>query len=143
MAALNSLLTQAFSDPDRRGHSVRQAWLRALLSDSTSWERLVTFKGAISSQRAAYDALKSKLELQHALPTAPVEELSLELVELSGEAMKQPSLFSARAQQWTAIVETTRQLRARYGYIPLYHAMEVESWSRVPERRWALIPYEP
>jgi hypothetical protein len=38
-----------------------------------------------------------------------------------------------------AIAEAARQLRARYGRVPLYHAIEVEPWSRIPERRWALV----
>ena len=37
------------------------------------------------------------------------------------------------------IAEAARQLRARYGHVPLYHVVEVEPWSRIPERRWALV----
>ena len=33
-----------------RSRSVRQARLRALLSDGTSWERLITFKEALASR---------------------------------------------------------------------------------------------
>jgi DNA polymerase-4/protein ImuB len=72
-----------------------------------------------------------------------VEEFSLELLGLGGEAVKQPSLLSAHMTRQAEVVEATRQLHARYGYTPLYRAMEVEPWSRVPERRWALIPYDP
>ncbi len=142
MAALRTLLNRVFGDVAVQGHAARQASLRALLSDGTAWERLITFKEAVSSQRAAFDALRAKLQLPNALPPAPVEELSLELLGLGGESSKQPSLFSARARHWVSIIEATHQLHARYGYTPLYRAMEVEPWSRVPERRWALIPCE-
>jgi DNA polymerase-4/protein ImuB len=143
LAALRTLLDRAFGDPAPHGHAARQAQLRALLSDGTTWERLMTFKEAASSQRAAYDAIKAKLQLPNALPPAPVEELSLELLGLGGERAKQGSLFSAPAKHWGQIVEATRQLHARYGHTTLYRATEVEPWSRVPERRWALLPYEP
>lgn len=143
LAALSALLAHAFGDSALRGHSVRQARLRGLLSDATTWEKLITFKEAVSSKDVACDALKSKLQLPQALPSAPVEELTLELLGLGGEWAKQPNLFFAHARRQAEVSEATRQLHARYGHTPVYRAMEVEPWSRVPERRWALIPYEP
>jgi DNA polymerase-4/protein ImuB len=139
MAAIDQLLAHTYSQPALLGRSVRQVRLRALLSDGTSWERLYTFKEALSTRDAARRALKSKLDLPNALPPAPIEELALELLGLGGEAARQPGLFVARARQLAEIAEAARQLRARYGRVPLYHAIEVEPWSRIPERRWALV----
>jgi nucleotidyltransferase/DNA polymerase involved in DNA repair len=139
MAAIAQLLEHTFSEPALLGRSVRQVRLRALLSDGTSWERLYTFKEALSTREAARRGLKSKLDLPNGLPPAPIEELALELLGLGGEAARQPGLFVARARQLAEIAEAARQLRARYGRVPLYHAVEVEPWSRIPERRWALI----
>jgi DNA polymerase-4/protein ImuB len=138
MAAIDQLLAHTFSQPALLGRSARQVRLRALLSDGTSWERLYTFKEALSSRDAARRALKSKLDLPNGLPLAPIEELGLELLGLGGESARQPGLFVARARQLAEIAEAARQLRARYGRVPLYHAVEVEPWSRIPERRWAL-----
>jgi len=139
MAALDQLLAQAFGNPALQGRSVRQVRLRALLADGTSWERLFTFKEALSGRETARRALKSKLDLPNGLPPAALDELYLELLGLGGEAAKQGNLFVARAKQLGQIAEAARQLRARYGGVPLYHAMEVEPWSRIPERRWALV----
>jgi nucleotidyltransferase/DNA polymerase involved in DNA repair len=139
MAAIDQLLAHTYSQPALQGRSVRQVRLRALLSDGTSWERLYTFKEAFSSRDATRRALKSKLDLPNGLPPAPIDELALELLGLAGEAARQPGLFVARARQWAEIAEAARQLRARYGRVPLYHAIEVEPWSRIPERRWALV----
>ena len=139
MAAIDQLLAHTYSQPALQGRSVRQVRLRALLSDGTSWERLYTFKEALSTRDAARRALKSKLDLPNGLPPAPMDELALELLGLAGEAARQPGLFVARARQLAEIAEAARQLRTRYGRVPLYHAMEVEPWSRIPERRWALI----
>ncbi|HEX8968485.1 MAG TPA: DNA polymerase Y family protein, partial [Chloroflexota bacterium] len=63
MAAIDQLLAHTFSQPALLGRSVRQVRLRALLSDATSWERLYTFKEALSTRDAARRALKSKLDL--------------------------------------------------------------------------------
>jgi protein ImuB len=139
IAAIDQLLAQTFVHPSLQGRSVRQVRLRALLSDATSWERLYTFKDALSTRDAARRAIKAKLDLPNGLPPAPVEELALELLGLGGEAARQPGLFVARARQLAEIAEAARQLRARYGLVPLYHAIEVEPWSRIPERRWALV----
>lgn len=142
-AVLLQLLKQAFGRPNLTGRSVRQVRLRALLSSDTSWERLVTFKEPVSSVEGARLGLESRLGLANFLPSAPVEELSLELLGLTGEVARQPSLFLTRARQEGAIAEAVRQLCARYGYSPVYRIMELEPWSRIPERRWALIPYDP
>jgi DNA polymerase-4/protein ImuB len=139
MAAIAQLLEHTFNAPALQGRSVRQVRLRALLADGSSWERLYTFKDALSTREAARRALKSKLDLPNGFPPAPIEELALELLGLSGEAARQPGLFVARARQLAEIAEAARQLRARYGRVPLYHAVEVEPWSRIPERRWALV----
>jgi nucleotidyltransferase/DNA polymerase involved in DNA repair len=139
MAAIDQLLAHTYSQPALQGRSVRQVRLRALLSDGTSWERLYTFKEALSTRDSARRALKSKLDLPNGLPPAPIDELALELLGLAGEASRQPGLFIARARQLAEIAEAARQLRARYGRVPLYHAIEVEPWSRIPERRWALV----
>ena len=139
MAAIAQLLEHTFSEPALVGRAVRQVRLRALLSDGASWERLYTFKDALSTREAARRALKSKLDLPNGLPPAPIDELALELLGLSGAAARQPGLFVARARQLAEIAEAARQLRARYGRVPLYHAVEVEPWSRIPERRWALV----
>ena len=39
--------------------------------------------------------------------------------------------------------EAIRQVRAAQGPEAMLRAVELEPWSRLPERRWALTPYEP
>ena len=36
-----------------------------------------------------------------------------------------------------------RHLKVRYGQSPLQRVVEVEPWSRIPERRHALMDYDP
>jgi nucleotidyltransferase/DNA polymerase involved in DNA repair len=140
--AVDHLLARAFRSPALNGHAVRQARLRALLTDGSSWERLITFKEALLSRDAARSAFKSKLQLPNALPPAPIEELSLDLIGLDGESAKQSSFFSIHAREEGQIAEAARQLSARYGDAFLYRVVEVEPWSRILERRWALLPYD-
>ena len=140
MIALDRLLITAFANPTMRARSARQARLRALLSDKTSWEKIVTFKEAVSSRDVALRALRGKLELPNGLPLAPIDELALDLLGFRGEAARQGNMFIPQAMQIGRLAEVARHLQARYGSTPLYRAVAVESWSRIPERRWALVP---
>ncbi|HLG69623.1 MAG TPA: DNA polymerase Y family protein, partial [Chloroflexota bacterium] len=143
-AALDQLLTQAFNQPlMRRGCSARQLRLSALLSDGTSWERTFTFKEPLSGKQAVRQALRNKLRAANMLPGMPTLELGLELLRLGPETARQLPLFAKRIRQRRQLAEAARQLTARYGQTPLYRPVEVEPWSRIPERRWALTPFEP
>jgi DNA polymerase-4/protein ImuB len=143
-AALDQLLTRAFNQPlMRRGCSARQLRLSALLSDGTSWERTFTFKEPLSGKHAVRQALRSKLRAANMLPAAPTLELDLELLRLGPETARQLPLFARRIRQQRQLAEAARQLTARYGQTPLFRPVEVEPWSRIPERRWALTPFEP
>jgi DNA polymerase-4/protein ImuB len=143
MLAIEQLLIRAYADPVLRGGSARQLRLRALLAGGSSWERSFTFKEALAGVDAARRALWGKLKAANMLPAAPVEELSLELLGLGPEVGRQLPLFGNRWKQEEHIEEAARQLAARYGQAPLYRAVEVEPWSRIPERRWALTRIRP
>jgi len=142
MVAVTQLLVRTFTAPTLRGRSARQAWLRALLSDGSSWERLFTFKEALAGSEAARRALRTKLALPNGLPPAPIEELELELLGLSAEAARQPRLLEDRARSREPLVEAARHLGARCGHDPLSRIGQVEPWSQLPERRWALLPLD-
>jgi nucleotidyltransferase/DNA polymerase involved in DNA repair len=143
MAALDQLLIQVFANPLMRARSARQTRLTALLSDGTSWERRFTFKEPLAGRNAAWRSLQAKLKAANNLPPAPVEELCLELLGLGPQTARQPSLFGSRVKRLQQITEAGHQLAVRYGEMPLYRPVEVEPWSRIPERRWALTPFEP
>lgn len=141
--AIGVLLARASADPRLGGRTVRRVRLHARLSTGASWEQTVTLKAALHGREALHRAIKDKLAMQNSAPSAPFEELALELLDLGTEVGRQPSLFAKNTQQQRQIAEAAQQLRARYGVTPLYHAVEVEPWSRIPERRWALAPCEP
>ncbi|MBM4420212.1 MAG: hypothetical protein FJ034_01215 [Chloroflexi bacterium] len=118
------------------------ARLRALLADGSSWERSVPFRDPPASADGAGLAIRAKLMLPGALPPAPVVEFALELIDLTGQWAKQPALFFQSGRESEPLVQAVEQLAGRFGRVPIYSAVEVEPWSRIPERRWALVPYE-
>ena len=39
--------------------------------------------------------------------------------------------------------EAVKELKLKLGHSPLYRVVEVDPWSRIPERRHALLNFEP
>jgi DNA polymerase-4/protein ImuB len=127
---------------------VRKAVVRAALDGGGSWELPVPFREALADPKDAWFAVKSAIE-RHP-PERPLEELEVELVGLSGESGKQASMFEGKGRLWRQVEESVRQLRqagaggAPIGKVPVIgKVVEVEPWSRIPERRMALVDFEP
>ena len=141
LVAGRQLLGRLFRQSTLRHRAVRQMRLRAALSDGRSWERTVTFREATADRDQMLYVLRCTLEA--ALPSRPVEEMEVTLSGLTGETGKQEGLFAAKGRRRAQLEEALRQLKARFGQSPVYHVVEVEPWSRIPERRLALIDYDP
>lgn len=150
MAGLERLVVRVFSQPVLRGRSVDQITVRAWLADgaggdgagavASSWERTFTLRDPVSSARAALTHLRGRL--MNASPEGAVAQLGLALKLMNGPSVVQEELWSGRRHQLRGVAEAARQLRARFGNTPggqLYRVVEVEPWSRFPERRWALV----
>jgi nucleotidyltransferase/DNA polymerase involved in DNA repair len=141
VTAGRELLTRLLGQPTMSGRAARCMGLRSLLSDGRCWEKRITFREATADKEQMLCVLKSAIE---AAPlTAPIEELTIELSGLAGETGKQEGFFSADRQRQPQVAGAVRQLKARYGRSPLLQIVEVEPWSRIPERRHAVIDYDP
>ncbi len=135
------LVYAAYGSPDRNGRWVRKAVVRAALDGGGTWELPVPFREALADPRDAWFAVKSAIARRP--PERPVEELELELVGLSAESGKQAVMFDGKGKLWRQVEESVRQLRAQHGQIPIGKVVEVEPWSRIPERRAALVELDP
>ena len=121
---------------------IRQLRLRLILLDGGSWERTLTFREPLGDDASIMFVLKKLLEpLQLA---GPVEEMTLEFVGLTSETGKQRSLlFAEQARRHAQLIAALHQLKAQYGgESQVARVVEVEPWSRIPERRYALIDYD-
>jgi nucleotidyltransferase/DNA polymerase involved in DNA repair len=136
LMGVERLVHAAYATPDRRGRWVRKAVVRAVL-DGGTWELPVAFREALADPSDAWSAVKSAIARRP--PERPVEELEVELVGLSGESGKQAAMFEGKGRLAQQVQEAVRQLRAQHGQIPIGKVVEVEPWSRIPERRAALV----
>jgi len=141
LTALGMLLGRAFARPEISGRYVRTATIESHVYRLPPWVKRFGFKEALGSRDRALFALKSRLD-SVTLP-GPLEDMKLTLTGFTGESGIQANLFSDVRKQ-EQLKEMMRQLEAQLGgKPPIYQMKEIEPWSRIPERRQALVPFDP
>jgi DNA polymerase IV len=113
----------------------RELEIRAELANGRGWQRRIVLREAVSEQERLQFVLRTAL--REAPPAAPVQRLGLRITGLTGESGRQLGLGDKRES--ANLTEALRQLKARYGHSPIYHCVEVEPWSQVPEDRYLLV----
>lgn len=141
LAAWEQTLSRLLRQPVIRGLAARQVELRAVTEAGGEWSRTVTFKESRSELRHMWSALRPVIE--EARFPGPLSELGVELRGLIIESGRQLHLSATRPRMQEQLEEGLRELKARYGYCPIGRIVELEPWSRIPERRLALIDFDP
>src|SRR3954449_644786 len=134
--ALGALIDTALARPERRDRFVRKVALSARLVGGGSWRRSLTLREPSADADRIRVALAPRLS---ELP-APVLELRIELVELTGPTGRQLELLAAGAEDRTRLREGLRQVRASTGSGSVCTVVEVAPWSRIPETRALFVP---
>lgn len=140
MVGLRQMVNRAFSRRELKGRQVRQVTIRAILENRRSWERPMVLKEPCGPA-ALINALELRLQALE-LP-GPIEAVAMQLSGIVHEVAHQGMLPMLRPRHAPPLAEAIRQLEQRYGLSPLFRVVEVEPWSRIPERRHALLVYEP
>ena len=141
LMALSTLLGRAFARPEIGGRYIRTAAIESHVYRLPPWVKRFGFKEAMGSRDRTMSALKSRLD-SVTLP-GPLEDMKLTLAGFTGESGIQANLFSDVRKQ-EQLKEMMRQLESLLGgKPPIYQMKEVEPWSRIPERRQALVPFDP
>ena len=140
LLGIRQLVTRAFGRSVLAGKHVRQVTLRAFLENKRSWERPLVMKEPCG-QQAVMRAVELRLQALE-LP-GPVEAIAVQLSGIVTNIAHQGMLPLFQPRHAKPVTEAVDQLRHRYGDNPVYRVVEVEPWSRIPERRHALITYEP
>jgi DNA polymerase-4/protein ImuB len=144
--ALDQLIARALKHPRRIGWRVHAVRLRADLEGSSSWLAAILLKDPTADGTRIAAPLKTRLE--QSPPTGAVERLVLEFTAFAPgtselQLFARDAQAAARAGQQRALQSAAREIRMRVKRANLYHVIEVQPWSRLPERRYALIDYEP
>ncbi len=152
--ALDRLLEKALARPERRGRSVHGVRLRARLEGGGSWSMEVILREPTARKEFIAFPLKSRMAI--APPPRAVEKLTVEIFQF-GAASSQTGLFDRKEEGGrdsggtgleegalpSSLREAIKELKLKLGHSPLYRVVEVDPWSRIPERRHALLNFEP
>jgi len=144
--SLEQLIARALKHPRRIGWRVQAVRLRADLEGASSWLAAILLKDPTAD--GARIAAPLKMRLEQSPPTGAVERLVLEFTAFAPgttelQLFARDAQAAARAGQQRALQSAAREIRMRVQRSCLYHIIEVQPWSRLPERRYALIDYEP
>jgi protein ImuB len=137
--ALSLLIDRLLANPVRRERSLRRLGLGARLAGGGSWSSVVALRRASADPVRLRLALLGKLE---ELP-GPATSLSLRALATGSPANDQGTLGgSARSKRRKRVAEAVRQVRAAAGKDAVMRVLDVDSESRVPERRMLLTPFQ-
>jgi len=135
--AIESLLGRAYGRSQLSRRCARQANLQSQVFQHAPWTMRVSFKDPAGNKNQALFAIKSKLDMAE-IP-GPLEDMRITLSGITGEAGRQESMWK-EVKRDTDLQETISQLRSRLRVAPpIYQVRELEPWSRIPERRYALV----
>jgi DNA polymerase-4/protein ImuB len=139
-AAWQQTLSRLVRRRSFRNREARQLVLSAQTERGQRWTHAITCKEPLGELRPLWSAAQPVIE--NATFPGPLSELSVELRDLAPATGQQLALDGAKAALRSRLEMQLRQLKLRYGYCPVGRIVELEPWSRIPERRLALIDYD-
>lgn len=138
--ALGLLIDRLLARRERRGRTLRAVVMGAVLVEhGGTWRESVAFREALA------DPTRIRLALSGHLPEipAPVQELRLAVERFGPPAGDQRGLLEdPHAVRTARLREAIRQARSAAGPDAALRVLEVDSGSRLPERRTMLTPFE-
>jgi len=140
------LIEHALRDPRRTGWRVQTVRVRAALEQGASWMIEAMLKDPAALRERIHAPLLTHLE--RTPPTGAVESLAVEFTAFARgtdelQLFARDAVAAARAGRRRALRGAAREIHQRLKRHMLYRVVEVQPWSRLPERRYALIAFEP
>lgn len=144
---LGQLLRRALARPELRGRVVARAWVRLRPERGPVLERRVVFKTPSARAdllreplaRAIGALLEGSGGARDGAVGAVITGIELKVEAAAGEPVRQAGFWPGLGGRWEWLRGVVGELRARYGCPNLGFVREVDPWSRLPERRFALV----
>lgn len=136
--ALGLLVDRLLAHPARSDRTLRRLRIEARLAGGGAWRTEIALRSASANPERLRLALAPRLD---DLP-GPATTLGLRAIELGPPAGEQGTLArSPEEERRGKVAEAVRQARAAGGRDAVVRVVEVDSRSRVPERRAILAPF--
>lgn len=137
LTTVEALLARAFARNCLKGRGISRLILWTRTWDAVRWEHKINFKQPAMDIKSAL--LRIKPLMGNYPQPGPVEQVGIKITRLGYGVGRQKSIFSdVRAQDH--LMEDIKQLELRLDSHQVYKVKDIEPWSRIPERRHALIP---
>jgi nucleotidyltransferase/DNA polymerase involved in DNA repair len=136
VAGTRSLLLRALGRREVLGHSLRRLDWRLLLESGEAISRRFVFREPTNDATRMLFVVRGKVERLQ-LPSAAVS-LGVTLSGLCSEYGHQANLWNVGPRRQKELRDAIEQLNARVGEPQVYRIVEVQPWSRIPERQLAL-----
>ena len=122
---------------DRKGRGTSTINISGQSECGSVWERRFTFKTPTCDRNRIIARLKVGLQKMH-MPGS-ISEIAVTFKDLTSVVGNQISLFRD-LRNTERLSEAVKQLEVLLAKpVPIFHIREVEPWSRIPERRYALV----
>jgi DNA polymerase-4/protein ImuB len=137
LVTIDGLLAPVFTSIVPKGLGINSLTLWTRTWDSEHWERNIQFKEPVMSAQNTLSRIRRVME--DSLQPGPVEDIGFKVNRLGYPRGHQKSLFR-EVRGKDNLLEDIHQLELRLGNPQVFKIKEVEPWSRIPERRYALTP---
>ena len=139
VAGTQQLLQRALNRPELRGQSVRRLDWRLGLENGEQIGRRFVFREPTNDRARMLFVVRNKIErLQLASAAVTV---GVVLSGLCSEYGHQANLWQTGPRRQKELLEAIEQLNTREGEPQVFQIVEVQPWSRIPERQLALVAY--
>lgn len=139
---LLTLLQRLYRHPRLAGRAAGLVALTGQISDQPTWSFSYRFRTPVAGAEAAHETLLAVLSGREPGPLGlpgPVRDLQVELGQLGPAPTIQGELWSKSRK--ASLHSAVAGLRRRLPGGALLRVVEVEPWSRIPERRQALVRF--
>ena len=136
-----ALLQRALNRREARGHSLRRLDWRLGLENGEQVSRRFVFREPTNDPGRMLFVVRNKIERLE-LASAAVT-VGITLSGLCSEYGHQANLWQTGPRRRKELHEAIEQLNTRVGEPQVYRIVEVQPWSRIPERQLALVAFDP
>ena len=110
------------------------------MTNNHTWSKTIVFKDSVKNAEKAIFAINTAMS--NTILSEEIEDIRITFSAISNESGKQYSMLpNIRSQEQLreAMFQLSKRLRTKP---PIYKIKDLEPWSRIPERRQALIDFE-
>ena len=136
LASAESLMSAILRN-EAKGKGICGLTLWANIWGAGYWEQNVKYKTPSISMKTTMSRIKQILDIHP--PPGPVEEIGVRITALGSNPGHQKAIFSELRAKDSLLMDI-KQMETRLGGPQVFRVKEIEPWSRIPERRQALVP---